>query len=45
MDIVFQDIKLEHKELIEHYLKKKTYRSCAGFIQPNMPLWRKPWFF
>ncbi|MCI9151296.1 MAG: DUF2156 domain-containing protein [Lachnospiraceae bacterium] len=38
MDIVFQDIKLEHKELIEYYLKKKTYRSCE-LVFSNIFLW------
>lgn len=40
MEIPFQKIKLEDRELLEHYLRKKTYRSCE-LVFPNIYLWSR----
>lgn len=38
MEIPFKKIKLEDRELLEHYLKQKTYRSCE-LVFSNIYLW------
>lgn len=38
MEIQFKKIRMEDRELIEHYLKMKTYRSCE-LIFANIYLW------
>ena len=40
MDISFQKIELEDKELISSYLEKKRYRSC-DLVFPNIYLWSR----
>lgn len=40
MEIPFKKIELEDRELLEHYLKQKTYRSCE-LAFPNIYLWSK----
>lgn len=38
MEIPFKKIELEDRELLEHYLQQKTYRSCE-LVFPNIYLW------
>lgn len=40
MEIPFKKIELEDRELLEHYLKQKTYRSCE-LVFPNIYLWSR----
>lgn len=40
MEIPFKKIELEDKAVIDHYLKKKTYRSCE-LIFSNIYLWSR----
>ena len=40
MEIPFKKIELEDRELLEDYLKKKTYRSCE-LVFPNIYLWSR----
>lgn len=40
MEIPFKKIELEDIELLEGYLKKKTYRSCE-LVFPNIYLWSR----
>lgn len=40
MEIPFKKIELKDRELLEHYLTQKTYRSCE-LVFPNIYLWSK----